>query len=182
MRGFLLLVAGFMVWLAGLAVSLPAPDPSLDWAYGDDPPPAVRYADIALANSAAGFHIPTIHNTAGWRIESIFVTPTATLPRSVDVTYASDNSAVVTMSVNSRRAPPFIKGSDDNEPEVREERVRFAGQFAPLVSYKTASLEVISTEWSHHGMQLRATAFVYPSMDGAMLTKQQLLDVLETVH
>ena len=129
-----------------------------------------------------GFQIPTLHNVPGWRMETIFVAWHGDLGM-VDVTYVSDRGALLTLSINRRRtSPPFIKAKDDGEETRTEERVRFAGGYARLVSYAANSVEIMTTSWEHKGRPMSATAFVYPSKDGPALTRQQMLDVLETVH
>jgi hypothetical protein len=175
---FALLTTAFVLWLAGLVHALPAADnynPDLDdWS-------PERYATIDDANYEVGFNIPTLHNMPGWRIETIFVAWRGDLGL-IDLTYVSDKGALLTLSVNRRRtSPSFIKAKDEEE-DMTEERVRFAGRYARLVTYKTSSVEIMTTSWQQNRRPLSATAFVYPGKDGPSLTKQQLLDALETVH
>jgi hypothetical protein len=176
---FALLTAVFVVWLGMFAATLPAaakyPDAEDEWL-------PERYTDIDEASWQVGYHIPVLHNAPGWRMQGIFVAWRGDTGL-VDVTYVSDGGALLTLSVNRRRElPPFIKGKDDVEEKSTEERVRFAGRFTRLVTYRTSSVEVMTTQWVRNGMPITATAFVYPGTAGASLTKQQLLDALETLH
>src|SRR4051812_143082 len=141
-----------------------------------------RYTDIDEASWQVGYHIPTLHNAPGWRMQGIFIAWRGDTGLA-DVTYVSDGGALLTLSVHRRRElPPFIKGKDDVDEKGTEERVRFAGRFTRLVTYRTASVEVMTTQWVRNGMPITATAFVYPGTADASLTKQQLLEALETLH
>jgi hypothetical protein len=101
----------------------------------------------------------------------------------VDVTYASDTSALLTLSVYRRREfSPYIKAGDDGDEARTLERGRFAGRYVDLETYHTNTVAVMTTRWVRNGMPITATAFVYANKDGAALSQQQFLEALETVH
>jgi hypothetical protein len=179
MQRFALFTIAIVLWLALCAALLPGealyPEAEDEWS-------PERYTDLAEASYDVGYHIPALHNAASWRMQGIFVAWRGDTGL-VDVTYVSDTSALLTLSVNRRRAlPPHIQASDDGDETRTLERVRFAGRYTQLETYQTSTVAVMTTHWVRNGMPITATAFVYPNNDGATLSKQQFIDALETVH
>jgi hypothetical protein len=178
MQRFALLTIALIAWLAMFASMLPG---TVEYAGAEDEWLPERYTDLEAASYEVGYHIPALHGAAGWRMQGIFVAWRGDTGL-VDVTYVSDTSALLTLSINRRRAlPPYIKSKDDDDVRTLE-RVRFAGRYAQLETYRSSSVAVMTTHWVRNGMPITATAFVYPGKDGAALSKQQFLDALETVH
>src|SRR3954467_10967264 len=178
MQRFALLTIAIVVWLAMFAAMLPG---TFEDAGAEDEWLPERYTDIDAASYDVGYHIPALHNAPGWRLQGIFVAWRGDTGL-VDVTYASDMSALLTLSINRRRElPPYIKSKDDDDVRTQE-RVRFAGRYTQLETYRSSTVAVMTTHWLRNGMPITATAFVYPGKDGPVLNKQQFLDALETVH
>ena len=179
MQRFALLTIALIAWLAMFVSVLPA---TVVYPGAEDEWVPERYEDLAEASYDVGYHIPALHNAPGWRLQGIFVAWRGDTGL-VDVTYLSDTSALLTLSINRRRAlSPYIKAKDDDDEARTLERVRFAGRFTELETYRTSTVAVMTTHWVRNGMPITATAFVYPGKDGAALSKQQFLDALETVH
>jgi hypothetical protein len=179
MQRLALLTVAFVVWLALFASMLPG---TYEYAGAEDEWLPERYTDLDAASYEVGYHVPALHGAPGWRLQGVFVTWRGDVGL-VDVTYVSDTSALLTLSVNRRREfSPYIQTKDDGDEARSVERVRFAGRYVELETYRTSSVAVMTTRWVRNGMPITATAFVYPGKDGGTLSQQQFLDALETVH
>src|SRR4051812_47912481 len=179
MQRFALVTIAIVVWLGMFAAMLPG---TVEYAGAEDEWLPERYTDIDAASHDVGYHIPELHVAPGWRMQGIFVAWRGDTGL-VDVTYVSETSALLTLSVNRRREfSPHIRAKDDGDEARTLERVRFAGRYVELETYRTSTVAVMTTRWVRNGMPITATAFVYASKDGAALSRQQFLEALETVH
>jgi hypothetical protein len=179
MQCFALFTVAIFVWLALFTAMLPR---EMLYPTDEDEWWPERYEDVADASYEVGYHVPSLHGPPGWRLQGVFVAWRGDTGL-VDVTYVSDTSATLTLSINRRRAlAPYIKAKDDGDEARTLERVRFAGRFTQLETYSTSTVAVMTTHWVRNGMPITATAFVYATKDGALLSKQQFLEALETVH
>ena len=180
MHRFALLTAVFIVWLGMFAATLPG---AVKYPEAEDEWLPERYTDIDEASWQVGYHIPTLHNAPGWRMQGIFVAWRGDTGL-VDVTYVSDAGALLTLvGQPPARAAALHQGQGRRRREEHggARTVRRHGSRGSSPT-RTASVEVMTTQWVRNGMPITATAFVYPGKDGASLTKQQLLEALETLH
>src|SRR5262249_41898801 len=144
MQRFAVLTAVTLVWLAMFSSLLPR---EVLYTEAEDEWTPERFEDIADASYQVGYHIPAMHNAAGWRMQGIFVAWRGDTGL-VDVTYVSDTAAIMTLSINRRRAlAPYVQAKDDGDETRSLERVRFAGRYTELETYSTRTVAVITTRW-----------------------------------